>query len=325
MNPRLALAPLALALALPAPSAFARADDTVAQLRAQDIRLARVAEQLQAGNVAMCPARMPLTGMILHSRDQYTAPPAQWFAAGEVAVAAVVPGSPAERAGIRAGDALVAIAGEDLAALEPADGHPLRDAVLERIAAVGAATLNLRLRRDAEEREVELAPPAGCRILAEILTSNEIRAISDGRVLQVSYGLAARLSEEELAVVAAHELAHAILEHRRRLAGAGVRKGLLGEFGRDRRLSRQAEIEADRLAVHLLANAGYDPSLAIGFWTSEAGKMVDRGLLRSRVYPSREQRAEIARQEIAAHLSPPPPVSWPGHLLALREVPFPVD
>ena len=122
-------------------------------------------------------------------------------------------------------------------------------------------------------------------------------------------------------MIFAHELAHSILRHRDRLSAADVSKGLGGEFGRDRRLNREAEIEADRLSVHLLANAGLDPVSAPVFWRSPLGKRLGGGLFRSRVYPSPEARAQQLEGEIALYLAGGAP-SYPGHLLIRRYRPL---
>lgn len=55
--------------------------------------------------------------------------------------------------------------------------------------------------------------------------------------------------------MAAHELAHIALDHRRRL-DAGTRNYVT---------VRRTEREADRLAPWLMANAGYDPAAAARF------------------------------------------------------------
>jgi hypothetical protein len=86
-----------------------------------------------------------------------------------------------------------------------------------------------------------------------------------------------------------------------------------GEFGRSRRLNAEAEIEADRLSVHLLANAGYDPRIAPAFWRSDLGRSVGGGLFRSRIYASPEERARALEREIADFLTGGAP-SWPGPL-----------
>ena len=98
--------------------------------------------------------------------------------------------------------------------------------------------------------------------------------------------------------------------------------GLARQFGRNRRLSRLAEVEADLLSVHLLANAGYDPAIAPQFWHSDAGRVLGSGLVRSRIYPGRSERAAQMEQEIAQYLSVHDHLSAAPHLIALRDQPF---
>jgi predicted Zn-dependent protease len=64
----------------------------------------------------------------------------------------------------------------------------------------------------------------------------------------------------------AHELAHNVLEHRRRREEAGVRSGMMGGLGRNARVFRAQEVEADRLSVYLLDRAGFDVDAAARFW-----------------------------------------------------------
>ncbi|MES2700205.1 MAG: peptidase M48 family protein [Pseudomonadota bacterium] len=295
-----------------------------------DRRLAVIAERLQGANVALCRQVMPLTGLILHSADQYGQPSPARFADGPVAVAQVLPASPAAAAGLLANDAVVAIGGQAVAELTLQPGHPRRDAAFEALAGQDPAQpLALSVRRGGLDIPVEINAVPGCRALVEVLTEGGNLARSDGRVIQVSQAMVARLSDDDLAVIVAHELAHAVLEHRRRLSAAGVETGFLGEFGRNRRLRRQVEAEADVLSVHLLANAGYDPVIAPRFWRSDAGAQTDSGILRSGAYHSRHQRAAMMEAEITAHLAwaALPPMTGPslaGHLLEARDAPFPV-
>jgi len=182
--------------------------------------------------------------------------------------------------------------------------------------------VELLIAREDAELAVSLQPRAGCRALVEVLADDARIARSDGRVIQLSLGLASGMSDDALAASFAHELAHLILEHRRRLSAAGVSKGLFGEFGANRRRNRAAETEADRLSVHLLANAGLDPAIAPRFWRSEEGRRVDAGIFRSAIYPSPTDRAELMEKEIAEYLPQGRGPSWPAHLLALRDSAF---
>ncbi len=292
-------------------------------LLVQDVRLATIAERMLGANRELCREHMPLTGMVLHSRDQYRSGVAgDAFAAGAVAVEAVVPGSPAA-AVLAPGDAIVAIGSTRTDSLVAEGDSPLRDSAFELLAKQPDGTpVALTISRGGREQAVVLDAPAGCRALVEIRAVSGLNARSDGRVIQINYGLAADATDEELAVVFAHEMGHLVLEHRRRLSSAGVEKGFFGEFGRNQQLNRQVEVEADRIAAHLLANAGYDPAIAPKFWRSSLGGRASGGLLRSSTYPSAEARAQLIEREIAEYIGPGIKPTWPGHLLARRDVPF---
>lgn len=309
-----------LALALPLRGQAQTMSENSGQMAlwVQDRRLLQVAERIMSANASLCRSLMPLSGMIYHSADQYPHAPEGWFANGALAIAQVLPDTPAEAMGLRAGDGLLTINGIEISALPRRPGFPLRDEVFELLSSQ-TGPLHLRIRRADQVLEGVLVPSVGCRALVEVLADNGNTAHSDGRVIQISYGLAARLDEAGLAVTFAHELAHVVLEHRRRLSEAGVAEGLARELGRSRRLSRVAEDEADRLSVHLLANAGYDPVIAPAFWRSGAGGRPDSGILRSRIYPSREERARILETEIARHLAGRPLPSLADHLIARRD------
>lgn len=289
----------------------------------QDVRLATIAERMLAANSSLCRQHMPLAGLVLHSQDQYgKAVAGDAFANGRIAVAAVIPGSPASAA-LTPGDAISAIGSTRTDTLVVEGEAPLRDATFELIAEQPEGSpLSLTVARAGQERPVTLDVPTGCRALVEIRATSGINARSDGRVIQVNYGLATEASDDELAVVFAHEMGHLVLEHRRRLSSAGVEKGFFGEFGRNQRLNRQVEVEADRIAAHLLANAGYDPAIAPRFWRSSLGQRASGGLLRSSTYPSAEARAQLIEREIAEYIGKGAGPTWPGHLLSRRDAPF---
>lgn len=161
-------------------------------------------------------------------------------------------------------------------------------------------------------------PATQCHALVEVFIDGGMKARSaDGWVIQLGLSLMQRASEEEVTAIFPHELAHVVLGHRDRLGREGVRGGLAGEFGRSRQLGAEAEHEADRLSVHLLANARYDPRSVPALWRGPLGRALDAGLLRSRIYGSPEQRARWAECEIAEYPAGGGP-SWPGHLLGRR-------
>ncbi len=284
----------------------------VADLKAQDLRLASLVFRLAVANRALCRNLMSATGLVLHGRDQY--PPSIRAAAARelffetpVAVEGVVEGSPAALAGIKAHDSLVAVNDLPIASAEPVVGQSsaARDSAERMIGSLPPAFLfRLTVLRAGDRREFEIAPKAACRIRAEVLPASSLAGQTDGEIAQFGDQLLGRLDDAGLAAVAAHELGHAILEHRRRLEAQGVQKGLLGEFGASRAANREAEMEADRLSVHILGNAGMDPALLLEFWRGP-GRSVAPDLFRSRAYPSRAERMAIIEQEIVAWQSEP--------------------
>jgi Zn-dependent protease with chaperone function len=302
-----------LPLALVAIGGAARAQ----AVDAADLRLLAIAERIQNANASLCDRLAPALGVALQSRDQFPPESDPGFAA-PVAFAAVLPGSPLAESGIEAGAGLTAIEGVAITVQPGLEEMPLRDSAHAMLGqhSVGGP-LRLTVIDQGQTREIELAPAAQCRALVEVLVTDGRAARSDGRVIQIGLELIAAATDEEVAAVFAHELAHSVLHHRDRLAGAGVRKGLGAEFGRDRQLNAEAESEADRLSVHLLANAGYDPRIAPALWRGALGRQLDAGLFRKQIYLSPEKRAEALEREIADYLSGGAP-SWPGHLLAKR-------
>lgn len=297
-----------------------------AALSREDVRLASIADTLLRANADLCRSVMPVTGLILHSADQYRPGQAEArFANGPLAISSLVPMSSAARAGLLPDDAILAIGGQSVASLvAPEDGN-LREAAFDVLASQPAdRPISLAVARGGAQIEVAISAPSGCRTLVEILVGDGPRARSDGRVIQLQYAFAGELTNEQMAVVVAHELAHTVLEHRRRKEEAGIDNGLFAELGRNQRANRAAEVEADRLSIHLLANAGYDPASVPAFWRSEIGRGLG-GALPSFVYPTQEARAQLVEVEMMRYLPQQRGPSWPGHLLGLRERSFLAD
>lgn len=129
---------------------------------------------------------------------------------------------------------------------------------------------------------------------SNVITSDELNAwCMPGGKIAVYTGLIYKLNitDDELAAVMGHEIAHALREHGREKAGqatgigiaaaiggavgayygidANVGQSVLGAVGDlafMRPNSRGMEQEADRIGVELAARAGYDPQAAITLW-----------------------------------------------------------
>lgn len=123
-----------------------------------------------------------------------------------------------------------------------------------------------------------------------VLSSGEVNAwCMPGGKIAVYTGLIEKLqvTDDELAAVIGHEIAHALREHAREraseqmVAGGVIAVGAavlgLGEVGQKGAEfaymgllglpnSRRHEVEADRMGVELAARAGYDPRAAVTLW-----------------------------------------------------------
>lgn len=299
----------------------------LAHLRDLDSRLAGVMQRLTVANAPLCRDRSPATGLLLHAIDQYPADSvgtvrAVFGFAAPVSVEAVVAGSPAARAGVRANDGVLAING--VAAPTPGADQTsaTRDRVQAMLAALPpAAPLRLDLMRGDRRLTVTIAPVAGCRTAYEVLGGEKLVARSDGRTIQISAPFFARFSDEEIAVTAAHELAHTILRHRVRLEAAGATWGWRKHFGRSAALFRTTEDEADLLGAFLLRNAGWDAHAAVRFWRGQ-GDRIDGGIFRSGTHASAAERARLIEQGLAAMPADAPRPWAPPALLARRDEPI---
>ncbi len=134
-------------------------------------------------------------------------------------------------------------------------------------------------------------------------------------------------TEDGLAVVMAHEIAHAVAQHSRErmsqallfnLGGMALDKALdaqgdktrsvfLGLYGVGASLkmlgySRQQELEADRLGLIFMAMAGYNPDEAVGFWqrmvAAKEAKGGGAGPVFLSTHPTDKQRIAAIRRLI---------------------------
>ncbi|WP_230483569.1 M48 family metallopeptidase [Sphingomonas sp. Leaf21] len=294
---------------LDAAATVERSDDAAlfGAMRDADLRLATIAWRLATANAAICRDVAPTPGLVIHAIDQYDPGvrkqlPALFGFDGPVAVEAVVAGSAAAKAGVLANDTIAAIDGKPLSA-NPAGATQAntatRDAAQRLLLAEPAdRPLRLTLVRKGARREVTVPAQPGCRSRFEMLMGPGLTASADGDIVQIGSRFFERFDDRMIAVVVGHEFSHNILHHRDRLDSAGVKRGILSEFGRNGRLFRQTETEADLLGVVLMRNAGYDPQDAVRFWREHGGE-VDGGLFRSRTHPSSSARADAVAAEIA--------------------------
>ncbi|WP_332672363.1 M48 family metallopeptidase [Aromatoleum sp.] len=129
-----------------------------------------------------------------------------------------------------------------------------------------------------------------------VLESDELNAwCMAGGKMAIYSGLIEqlKLTDDEVAAVMGHEIAHALREHVREQVSKSMATGLglsvagallgVGQAGQELMNmvgkvtfelpnSRLHEVEADRIGVELAARAGYDPRAAVGLWDKMAAR-----------------------------------------------------
>ncbi|MGN6376033.1 MAG: M48 family metalloprotease [Sphingomonas sp.] len=235
--------------------------------------------RLDRANVQLCEKRSPLTGLIIQSAADYDegirpAATAYFGFETNIGVEGVVPGSPAAAAGVHQDDSLATVNGAPVPAEQDARKQTL--AMIDRAGAEGAVTLGIL--RAGRRLDVTIHPVAGCLAHGEVNISDDLNAATDGHTIEVNSALMNLVSDpDEFASIVAHELGHIVLDHPDRLTAAHVDRGLLAGFGRNGRLIKRTENEADRLSVTLMANAGYDPMAAARYWQTYGPQLHNEG------------------------------------------------
>lgn len=216
---------------------------SLAQFVERSRRLVRVSDALRVAGGPLCGGKLsPVLGVVATSQDDLPWPlrkaAARDLGVGEaVQVLSAEPGHAAFDAGIRPGDVVSAIEGE---AVEEAA------ALGSRHAGRLGATLRIDILRTGVTRTVSAETRLGCFTAATLLMNDQVNAyMGKGRVYATSGLMRFVANDDELAVIVGHEIAHHILS-----AGG----------------TSNSESDADYLGLYIAARAGFDASVAPGFW-----------------------------------------------------------
>lgn len=310
-----ALCAPALAVQVVQPVAAAAAEST---LRPEDLRVFKVGYRLALAGGAYCRPDFPLTGLLLHHLPEYEAADRPGFIAQGLGkgpgVLSVVEGSPAALAGIRAGDVLLSVNGRAFAsplAMAAQKDRKTWRAMIQRSESqfedqLRAGPAEILLLREGRTEAVRLAPLKGCPLRIRLARSRQNNAFADGAYVVMTTSLLDFLeSDDELAVVIGHELAHNFLGHKERLEQQDVPRGALRGFGKNAARVRVTEEEADRLSIRLASAAGYDAAAAIPFWRRFSNKFDWMPQL-FRTHPGERSRERLVTEELAKLGSRPP-------------------
>ncbi len=197
----------------------------------------------------------------------------------------VVRNSPAARAGLRAGDVIVAINGQNLPA--NAQAAQIAETLVKQS---GMRPVDIVFERNGRAQATVMQPVEGCNYPVILdSNSNDINAYADGQKIVISRGIV-RFAENdnELAMVIAHELGHSALLHVNKmrqnatvgslgglaidslLAAAGVSTGgAATQMGGQMALQQYSvpfEQEADYVGMYFMERAGYNTANVANFW-----------------------------------------------------------
>ncbi|MCW1382116.1 hypothetical protein OLX02_04720 [Novosphingobium sp. KCTC 2891] len=272
-------------------------------LQQADAAVQSVGWKLARANARFCTRTAPGIGLLLQDARTFDDPAAArtlYGLKGDIAVGAVARDGTAAKAGLDANDTVIAVAGRPVSAVAvPAQGSwdrvfALQGLLENTVATTGSVTLTL-----AGGREVTVAGESAChvRFLLDDGEGNASANRDDVRIGRRLYD-ATHGDETLLAALIAHELAHAALDHPAAIDAARNRLATV----------RETEREADRLAVWLLANAGYAPESEVRLMETVIARQ--QSFLAPPTHGGWRTRAADVRTEIAA-LTAAPDTDWP--------------
>ena len=256
--------------------------DVLDEYQALNARLARVAAPLRTANAELCPRTIRDPGFTTHRLADYP-PPLRPVAeemlgmsADGLHIRAVRPETSAQEQRLEPGDRILSINEAKISS------DPSMKTYNRAVIRNGFDSVLSKVRvRTAQGREfvARIQPVTACDIPAKVIHSPEINGHTDGQDVLITSALMRSVPDDtNLALIVAHEMAHVIAGHRVQ--------------------SQAIELEADRMALVLLARAGYDVEAAVNYW-AEAIHPHGGGKPAESTHPATRARYENFRTELA--------------------------
>ena len=269
--------------AIPVTPEMAAARDAVSQMVALQDRLYKVAAPLLINNAELCKTQARnLLGFT--AKNKFSYPGVYADAAQDVLgygerlqVSNVLTGSGAARADLRKGDGLISAEGQPL----PTGPNAETDAAQVLGPLVGKRdTLKMTIARGLGNQVLNVPITRACAFRVELGNADNVNSYADGQRVMLTRGMINYAqTDAAIAYVMAKDMAHNILGHaqaQRSMATLGSiidnlaivqpdLSMLIGSAGLQA-MPRALDAAADRLAIYLLARAGYNIDQAGAFW-----------------------------------------------------------
>ncbi len=254
-------------------------------------RLLRVGRPILLANEALCPKTGQDIGVLTHSQKSYDkrlrkGSERELGVGEDTEIFHIAIDGPAHKAGLRRGDII-----------RNEKGAALRSAQTLKALEEGQS---LQLDRDGVVSELEIKGDTACAYNLRLSQSAAINAYADGRNITLTTGMMRFIeSDEELALIVGHELAHNTMGHIRKIIGNYILSGLATRY------TRPFESEADYVGLYYAKRAGYDINGVEDFWRRLA-KVNPKSVGRAKTHPSfpdRYLRLAATRKEIEEKLA----------------------
>ncbi len=227
--------------------------DTVEELRSQYMqfnRLSAITHKVFVSNISVCSKIRADYGFTQMSVDKTKDGADLWIKAFNLkeqpTVTYVIPQGAADKAGLRAGDAIISV---NSSRWSEATSQGAFTTLLSE--ARKSPHLRLGILRGDKEQTVNLIADKACDYSFTLSVTDKHNAMALQTNIVIDLGVARLLARDgELAFIVSHELAHILLGHTQ-----PEQQNALD----DDKLRGLMEKEADKLGMHLMLRAGYDP------------------------------------------------------------------
>ena len=242
-------------------------------------RLYDVSLQLRSGASGLCESKVgPIVGMVIldpPNNENGAIVKRIYKLDGRASLFHVAKHSPAEKAGLRAGDVIVSMDGKEIKSSGEVK-EPLNSFAIGK-------TYAIEYLRGTEKGIAAITPVAGCDYPAKLSESMDLNAFANGKEIIITQGMMGfTRTDEELALVVAHEIAHNMMAHLDAKKGNAF-GGLLADIAlavltrgaynqatvtnaAAQAYSQEFEAEADYVGLYIMAKSGYRIDEAPQFW-----------------------------------------------------------